>query len=512
MCPKCSGAVSQPGKNPALERTLAAIPPLAAELHPSSGLPEQISYGSNGPVTWWHQVPAVRPGSGDWYLTTHIWGDGEKKQPPKSRTSRHESNGQSAGVNGCPICNSDQADDSNSLASWYPELASQWVSSTSGRTPANTPVGSKIEVIWTCPNDVHKTWSAPPNRRTAKALRSGCPQCSKNLSDKQVALFHELRTQLPDLELEAPVLLEPTPSDRYSVARVDMRDEATRLIVEFDGWKFHGPCAPRDRRDYDRRKTQRLHDAGETVIRVREDLDPIGPYDVVVGAGWSAWQVALTVLKRVAQLGLCPLPELAAYEGRGTAAAAATTEAALLGERYQPRTILKTKSKSKEPRPLTATEPHPGSRLIPTGPPYANPRARVGALRDYECSCGRRLIGAVQADVARGNTLSCGCLATEIKRQTRGRSDRSLTQAARRWARSQGIDVPQNGALDARTLTTHRLVAAGVVGMLGPDGLIPEQSVREWALQRGIPPLARGRLSKGAWDEYAEAHLPSVPS
>jgi very-short-patch-repair endonuclease len=55
-----------------------------------------------------------------------------------------------------------------------------------------------------------------------------------------------------------------------------MWDEALHLVVEFDGWKTHGPDAWRGRTKDDRIKTRRLTDMGETVIRVREDLDPSG--------------------------------------------------------------------------------------------------------------------------------------------------------------------------------------------------------------------------------------------
>ncbi|MET7931603.1 zinc-ribbon domain-containing protein, partial [Streptomyces sp. NPDC005349] len=267
-----------------------------------------------------------------------------------------------AGINGCPVCNSDQADQSNSLASWYPELAEQWVSGPKGRTPQNTPVGSKIEVAWRCiARKGHRDWTAPPNRRTARALRSGCELCSKNVSAKATALFHELRIHLPDLELEAPIPLALQPGQRYRGARVDMWEEALRLVVEFDGWKTHGPDGPRDRSESDRTKTQRLTEAGQTVIRVREDLDQVEPHDVVVGSGWPAWQTALAVLKRIEALGLHPLPDLSAYARRGTDAAAADTERALLGERYRPRRFPKPAKVEFGPRQLKEVLPHPDS-------------------------------------------------------------------------------------------------------------------------------------------------------
>lgn len=68
MCPRCTGAAPRAGELPAYVRSVAAIAPLAAELDPSSGAPESISYGSDDPVRWRHVVPAVCPTTGAWYL------------------------------------------------------------------------------------------------------------------------------------------------------------------------------------------------------------------------------------------------------------------------------------------------------------------------------------------------------------------------------------------------------------------------------------------------------------
>lgn len=504
MCPKCSGAAPRPGERPALERSVAAISALAAELHPDSGVPEEISYGSNKPVTWWHQVPAVRPRTGEWYWATHIW-----KQPPKSRTGLRIRNGKAAGINGCPVCNSDQADASNSLAAWYPELAEQWVRGPAGRNAHNTPVGSKIEVTWRCTSSQgeHGDWLAPPNRRTAKALRSGCLKCSKNVSAKALALYHELRTHLPALELEAPIPLDPAPGKRYRGVRVDMWEEALQLVVEFDGWKTHGPESWRDRTADDRLKTERLAAAGQTVIRVREDLDPVGPHDVVVGAGWSAWKVAAAVLLRVHQLGLHPLPGLASYLEHGTETAAADVENALLGMPYQPRRFPKQPKTPVEPRQLKVTEPHPDSWLTPVSPPYRNPKKRAGSLRDYQCKCGTVVTGLRQVDVTRGNTKSCGCQREASRPVPRVQVDRKLTQAARRWAREVGVRVKVNGALDARVLASYLLHAAGMERCLDADCLIPEEAVRAWSDDQRLILGARERLPRNAWLSYATSVL-----
>jgi hypothetical protein len=507
MCPNCSGSAPRPGELPPVERSLAAIPALAAELHPDSGRPEQISYGNKSPVLWAHKVPAVRRGTGEWYLATHVW-----EQPPKNRTNVRYQDGRTVGVNGCPICNSDKADASNSLAAWYPELAAQWLAAAAGRTPENTSVGSKVQVTWRCLADErHATWPATINNRTAKENRSGCPSCSKNISAKQIALYYELKQHLPELELEAPVPLNPEPGQRYRGVRVDMWDETIHLVIEFDGWKHHGSTGWRERTPDDLRKTQRLTEAGETVIRVREDLEPIGPHDVVVGAGWNSWKVAVAVLKRVDQLGLHRLPDLAGYLTRGSEAAAADTERALLGERYVPRKMPKVEKSPRPPKEILATPPHPNSRLTPAGPPYANPKPRAGALRDYDCSCGGKLTGVSQADVSRGNTLSCGCVAQEARRTPRSIPDRSITSAARKWARERGIPVNDEGPLNAQILASYKLAMALPGSYSDSAGLIPEVDVKAWMASNYVEALSRGRTPSSAWHGYAEYRIVSAP-
>lgn len=117
------------------------------------------------------------------------------------------------------------------------------------------------------------------------------------------------------------------------------------------------------------------------------------------------------------------------------------------------------------------------------------------------------LVGAVQTDVTRGNTLSCGCLGREARNTPRGRNDRTLTQAARYWANAQGIPVRANGALHARVLASYQLHVAGLDSILGADMLIPEAEVRTWAAPQQISFLARGRIPSQTWKDYAASHL-----
>lgn len=80
---------------------------------------------------------------------------------------------------------------------------------------------------------------------------------------------------------------------------VDMADRGRRLVIEYDGAPWHKDAAR------DHRKTQRLNDAGWTVIRVREVplalLDPV--WDVQVGhATTTHGPMICTVLKHLQAL------------------------------------------------------------------------------------------------------------------------------------------------------------------------------------------------------------------
>jgi hypothetical protein len=103
---------------------------------------------------------------------------------------------------------------------------------------------------------------------------------------------------------------------------------------------------------------------------------------------------------------------------------------------------------------------------------------------------------------------SCGrCSRADSRTAERGRTDREQTQAARHWARSHGIEVKTNGALDARVLASYQLDAAGLAAHLGPDKLIPQAVVKEWATEQLIRLNARDRIPRRVWLDYAAGLL-----
>jgi Probable Zinc-ribbon domain len=71
-------------------------------------------------------------------------------------------------------------------------------------------------------------------------------------------------------------------------------------VIEFDGNRFHSQ--PSSKRK-DQRKSQLLTESGWAVIRVREDLAPIGDHDVVVPLFSDELIRAKATLKRLRELG-----------------------------------------------------------------------------------------------------------------------------------------------------------------------------------------------------------------
>jgi hypothetical protein len=156
----------------------------------------------------------------------------------------------------------------------HPAVAAQWHPDRNGDvTPDWVTFGSEQTFWWLCP-DGH-SWQTRVNRRTSGG--GGCPACAGLL----------LRAGTSRQEIAMRVLLagdgfDPAPGristpGRARAWQVDAVHHAGRLVVEFDGHRWH-----RDRFDSDTVKTRTLTGAGWRVIRVREMLDPVGPHDLVL--------------------------------------------------------------------------------------------------------------------------------------------------------------------------------------------------------------------------------------
>ena len=258
-------------------QSLADInPELAAQWHPSlnSDLAPATVTAKSGKRAWW-LCPVC---ANEWEATIGSRADGS----------------------GCKACATAAAaiafgkpEPGQSLAEQDAELAGQWHPTRNGDlTPADVTGNSGQKAWWQCSR--RHEWLAMINNRT-KAR--GCPQCTLwGTSAEEIRLRHELVAAGVPIEIHHEVRHPHTGRNLMC----DMVVPEWRLVIEFDGHRFHKLPKGQAR---DRWKTDALHSAGWTVIRVREGLDPIGPNDVVVPKFSSEVVRAKAVLAKLTELG-----------------------------------------------------------------------------------------------------------------------------------------------------------------------------------------------------------------
>ena len=148
-CPCCAG------QKASVTNSLASLYPLiAAEWHSTKneGLtPDQIVAGSN--KQFWWQCPKA---------PDHEW-----QATASNRTNNHS---------GCPSCARQKVSVTNSLASLFPETASEWHPTKNGELkPDQVIAGSERKVWWRCSKEPVHEWQSTPGSRTDKRGGAGCP-------------------------------------------------------------------------------------------------------------------------------------------------------------------------------------------------------------------------------------------------------------------------------------------------------------------------------------------------
>ncbi|WP_235632199.1 zinc-ribbon domain-containing protein [Mycolicibacterium rutilum] len=252
------------------------LPDLAAQWHP-------VRNGGLTPVK-----VTVKSGKRAWWLCPDCGNEWEAQI------------GSRADGSGCKVCATRQVaaahgkpDTGHSLAEQDSELASQWhPTRNADLTPADVTGNSGKKAWWMCPRG-HE-WQAMINNRT-KAR--GCPKCILwGTSAEEIRLRHELVAAGVPIDVEHSMIYPP----RGRPLNCDMVAPPWNLVIEFDGNRFHKTAEGHEK---DCRKTAALEDAGWSVIRIREDLKPIGQYDVMVPKFSSEVERAKAVLRRLDQLG-----------------------------------------------------------------------------------------------------------------------------------------------------------------------------------------------------------------
>ncbi|MBT2417324.1 MULTISPECIES: Lsr2 family protein [Streptomyces] len=305
---------------------------------------------------------------------------------------------------------------------------------------------------------------------------------------------------------------------RYKDVEVDAvfhLPHGVRVGLEYDG-VFHHSARQRDRRQYENDKSRALVEAGllDLLVHVRiGDLPEMAaPHALVVAVPEraAAYQQASAVAAALSARFPEAVPGLDAYLNGGTARHQAAADAyitAVWGELHPPRRKPK-KAGPPTPRRLSPTVPHADSLLSPVSEPYRNRERPDEIVRNYRCQCGNpEIVTAVQSQVTSGNTRSCGCLATQARQSPRPAVSKTETQAVRAWAQQRAMAIGGSGRVPDRVTASFRLYQAGREDLLGPDGLLDEARVREWAVHAGRRLGARARVTGELWLDYSTQEL-----
>jgi hypothetical protein len=505
--------------------------PTLAEQYAGSVPADQLSFGAHDRVPWTCRTWALDPDTGHWDAIEHHFDAVVKDRSQQGH--------------GCRVCAGYVVDDTNSLATWFPELAEQFddPSLDPRRLPTSThnvsrkdlpsegPAGQYATYPWRCPHG-HQWPSTILNR-----VQGGdCPNCSTSgISKEQVHLVAELACLMeliepdrPDPRLPhgvpnfashkvtIPAHLKP-PHWRYKDVEVDARFflPSHRVVIglEYDG-AYHHSSKVRDRSTHEAEKSTILKKAGAAAVVVHVRVGNLvaieAPYAITVPVPErsTVHERAIAVAAAVEARYPGSIPELAGYQASGQVRGQAQAHAYIIatwGELRPPRAKPQRTTPRKQ-RPLKATAPHPDSLLVPIGDPYRNLGRPAEIRRDYRCACGTER-ALVQAQVTSGNTRSCGCLREQANRQRQPAVSRAETQAAREWSRQAGITLGDSGRLPGRVIASYRLQQAGRTDVLGADGLLDEKHVREWARDKDRPLGARNRLPSDLWLDFTKDYL-----
>ncbi|MFI9262228.1 zinc-ribbon domain-containing protein [Streptomyces sioyaensis] len=505
---------------------LSDIPTLAAQYRGPAPASD-MKFAAHERVPWICRTWAVDPATGNWRPVEHHF-----EAVVKERALQTDA---------CRVCAGYIIDDTNSLRTWFPEIADElddpYIDScrlptsqhNASRKHRDDPDAAYARRPWICRHG-HR-WKATILNRVQGG---GCPHCSRSgISKEQVRLVAELAglmalvppgsrdPRLPDgvpdfasHQIVVPPQYKPQ-HWRYRAVEVDavFRTAAgTRIGVEYDG-AFHHSTQRRDRRQYESEKSRVLVAAGllDLLVHVRlgdlPALEAAEALAVPVPERSTPYQQACAAAVATEARFPGSLPGIEGYLAAGQPRSQDQADAYILaawGELRPPRLRPERTTGPRRPRRLRETAPHPDSLLTPVGAPYKNPERPTETVRDYRCACGNSPRGtAVQAQVTSGNTRSCGCLRDQAKRQPRIPMSRAESQEVRTWARKQGFSVGTSGRVPGQITASYRLHKAGRSDALATNGLLDERRVQQWAQLNGMELGAKSRLRSEIWLAYA---------
>ena len=190
---------------------------------------------------------------------------------------------------GCPVCAGQKIVNSNSLKLTNPKLTKQWHPTKNGDlTPFEVSKGSNKKVWWKCPKgDDHEWITYIANRAKGK----GCPFCKLTPQSRQeLIITHELLTVFKGINPKGFKI-----SVKGQLRSIDIYVPELKLGIEFDGAYWH-----KDKRAFDKLKTQELEAEGLNIIRVRQKpLKRIFESDVMAEKKYDGKAITNGVLQQI---------------------------------------------------------------------------------------------------------------------------------------------------------------------------------------------------------------------
>ena len=243
-CPICRGY--QAGDDTSLE---ARSPHVAGEWHPQlngSHRPVEVTPGSRRTAVWLCKK------------CSHVW---------SARISSR-----ALDANGCPRCAGQVAlpGDAATLAVAQPELYAELDVPRVvelGLEPSTIHPRSRRRLPWKCRHDASHRWVTSPAARMSGCVCPHCPAPARSSATER-RLLDLLHRRFPDAVGDAPAgdTRWADSRGRRISARCDVVVACQRLVVEYDGLRYHGG----DRRRCDTDKTTALLADGWRVVRIRE--------------------------------------------------------------------------------------------------------------------------------------------------------------------------------------------------------------------------------------------------
>lgn len=163
---------------------------------------------------------------------------------------------------GCPYCSGHRISQGfNDLATTHPELLKEWDYDKNTIKPEEVSFGSNKKAWWLC-NKEH-SYSTKISKRTCKTHPTGCPKCSKNISQLEQRIVQYLQQNYNKTILTNNRSIIPP-------LELDIYIPDANIAIEFNGLYWHSEKKGKDKR-YHYDKWLACKEKGIQLITIWED-------------------------------------------------------------------------------------------------------------------------------------------------------------------------------------------------------------------------------------------------